>query len=165
MKCSQEVVHLRKAFAPFFSTCSMASRRNVASSTRAISTVSELRMAPTASPLNFALVVSSTWKIRPCTTATYCQVRQPLLVSRFSPRRTTRTTMTSLASAFSVSLSDLLSLPYSVLFTSFCSVLPLLSHHLFPLLLSLSFFLFRSLSSFQQTHAELLGKFVASSTN
>lgn len=66
MKCSQEGMHLRKAFAPF-STCSVASRRrNVASSTRAISTVSELQMAPTASPLNFALVVSSTWKIRPC---------------------------------------------------------------------------------------------------
>lgn len=43
-----------EAFAPFCSTCSVASRRNVTSSTRAISTVSELRMAPrTASPLNF----------------------------------------------------------------------------------------------------------------
>lgn len=51
-----------EAFAPFCSTCSVASRRNVTSSTRAISTVSELRMAPTASPLNFALVVSSTRK-------------------------------------------------------------------------------------------------------
>lgn len=104
-----------EAFAPFCSTCSVASCRNVTSSTCAISTVSELRMAPTASPLNFALVVSSTWKIR------LCQVRQLARFEIFTANDERCNDERPLA--FSLSLFDLLSPPFCISSFSFFYVL------------------------------------------
>lgn len=139
-------INLRMA-RPFFPR-SMASRR-CHRVLGAISTVSEPRMAPSASPLNFALGVSAARKMYgPVGWYTYCQVRQPLLVSRFPPRRTT-----SLAPAFSLSL-----LPSSLSFLSalFASTLAvLLPCTLWP----------PSPSGARCTRGELPGKFVASSTN